>query len=92
MKTFNDLTFKKHSAYPSFEAQSVLFFDNGYGVSVIKGQSAYSTKDEPYELAVLFGNENEYSISYNTDITYNVIGYLTEDGVSDIMKKVQELK
>ena len=63
-----------------------LEFDNGYGVSVINGKGTY-TNDGQYELAVLKNG----NITYDTDITSDVIGFLSEDEVSEIMKKVQEL-
>ena len=91
MKDFNDLVFEKHSnAYPGgLDEMSKLFFDNGYGVSVIKG--GYGSVSAPYELAVLKGNKSSYNLCYSTDITDDVLGYLEPNDVSEIMKKVQEL-
>jgi hypothetical protein len=31
-------------------------------------------------------------LTYDTPVTNDVIGYLSEKGVSDVMKQVQELK
>lgn len=88
MKTFKDLEFKKHSVQPMFDKQAEITFDNNYGVSVICGQSAYTRDSEPYELAVLYKG----SLTYNTHITDDVVGYQTEEGVSALMKMVQELE
>ena len=93
MKTFENLEFKKHSiAYSGIERhknakQAIQNFDNNYGVSVIIGSCFYSNGIDTYEVAVLFNG----AITYNTDITNNVIGHLSKDGVSDIMLKVQNL-
>jgi hypothetical protein len=100
MKTFDDIEFKEHPAGDGFHGK--IFFDNGYGVSVVRFKPplglfpdisyfSYTNNDDEWELAVLFGNENLWEITYNTPITDNVIGHLSSDGVTDIMKKVQEL-
>ena len=86
MKEFKDLEFiDKDIVVPSQMAK--LEFDNGYGVSVITGYGAYGSTNAPYELAVL----KDGSLCYNTEITNDVIGYLTPDDVTDYMKQVQEL-
>lgn len=87
MKTFKDLKFEKHPHAPYFLEQAKMEFENGYGVSVITGSSAYSNEQRPYEVAVLYKGD----ITYNTHITDDVIGYQTEEGVTEIMAKVQML-
>jgi len=86
MKTFKDLEFKNHPN-PSFSTQATMNFDNGYGASVINGYGAYCN-DDTYEVAVLF----EDKLCYSTPITNDVIGYQSEEEVSEIMKQVQQLK
>ena len=86
MKTFKDLQFEDHPIGMGHKWAS-LTFENGYGVSVIFGDLFYSDGFETYELAVLYNDE----ITYNTDITDDVIGYLNESQVTDIMIKVQQL-
>lgn len=88
MKEFKDLKFETHCNYPMFAKQAKMHFDNGYGVSVVTGKGAYSDESNPYEVAVLYKDE----LTYSTEITDDVIGYMTEDGVTEIMKKVQNLK
>lgn len=87
MKTFKHLEFNKKSDNFDLGEQARLFFDNGYGISVITGHGGYSTEDKPYEIAVLFNNE----LCYTTEITDDVIGWLTADEVSEIMIKIQQL-
>lgn len=84
MKTFKDLEFKKR---PVCGFQAVMNFNNGYGVSVLLGNMFYSNGKDTYELAVL---EDGY-LCYTTPITENVLGYLTEDEVTEVMRKIQEL-
>lgn len=94
MKTFKDLKFKPHSITESGlenykEAkQAIEKFENGYGVSVLFGNCFYSNGIDTYELAVLFDGK----ITYQTDITDDVLGYLSENEVSEVMLKVAALK
>ena len=62
-------------------------FDNGYGASVITGVIAYCNEEHPYELAVLEHDE----LCYDTPITDDVLGYLTEDDVSDLLDRIEQL-
>lgn len=94
MKTFKDLKFEAYSIakcgvdnYKDAK-QATETFENGYGVSVLFGSCFYSNGKDTYEVAVLF----EGSITYNTDITDDIMGHLSEDGVSEVMSKVAELK
>ena len=50
MKTFSDLVFKSHSVGTGTHAR--LDFTNGWGVSVVTGTMFYTSKAEPYELAI----------------------------------------
>ena len=83
--TFNDLTF-----LPSTYADGVhamVTFDNGYGASIVKTDRSYGGEEGLYELAVLFDG----LISYDTPITNDVIGFLTEDEVTELLQKIEAL-
>ena len=86
MKTFTDLAFRPHGT-PGFGTQATMAFDNGFGVSVITGKYAHSSGGSPYELAVLHNGE----LTYDTPITDDVLGWLTEADVTRAMLDVQEL-
>lgn len=101
IKTFDDLAFtpyvivKETYRIPlsirelySQAKQAKMQFDNGYGVSVVFGSIFYSNGINTYEVAVLKNRE----ICYDTPITNGVIGHVTADEVSEIMRKVQELQ
>jgi len=94
MKTFKDLIFNQHelsdSGIPMFEnaKQAVEKFNNGYSVSVLFGNCFYSNGKNTYEVAILYEDE----ITYNTEITNDVIAHATQEEVSEIMKKIQTLK
>ena len=85
MKTFEDLEFRPHRMDG---VQSIMMFDNGYGVSVVKTSFSYGGKRGQYELAVLDSGEN---ITYNTPVTSDVLGYLSEKEVTRYMIEVQKL-
>ena len=86
MKTFKDLKFKTHPM--GLGVQAVETFDNQYGVSVVRTPYSYGGKKGRYELAVL---DSSGAITYDTPITNDVLGYLTEDEVSHYMIEVQKL-
>ena len=81
MKTFNDLKFEPwHGG-----KYAILNFDNGYGVGVLFGENYHSNGIDTYELAVL-----KYGlICYDTEITNDVLGYLTKEEVTNVMLKLQ---
>ena len=76
---------------PVFGSQWVLFFENGYGASVIKGPYSYGGPQGLYELAVLKGTEEEYELTYSTEITDDVMGNLTILEVNELLKRIKEL-
>jgi len=86
MKQFNDLQFKQHRELNGVVAR--ITFDNGYGASVVKHQYSYGGDKGLYELAVL-GKDGE--LTYETPITDDVIGYLRDIDVTDVMEKIQQL-
>jgi len=89
MKKFEDLEFELINDAPFMVGKkSRMHFDNGYGVSVVSHSYSYGGRDGLYELAVLDSNDE---ITYDTTVTNDVIGYLTEEEVSNVMKEVQNL-
>ena len=90
MKTFEDLEFEQLNDAPYMVGKkSRTHFDNGYGVSVVSHTHSYGGRDGLYEVAVL---DKDGLLTYETPVTSDVIGYLSEEDVTDVMKQVQELK
>lgn len=88
MYTIKDLEFK-----PLWNGvQAKMFFPNGYGVSVVKHKYSYGGDRGLWEIAVLKGTKHDWNICYDTDITDDVLGYQTDQDVTDVMRRVQELK
>jgi hypothetical protein len=84
--TFEDLEFKELPHNRGIQA--IVEFKNGYGASVVKGEYTYGGRDGFYELAVL--NEDG-RITYDTDITNDVCGFLCEAEVTALLMKIESL-
>ena len=71
----------------------VFRFKNDYGASVVKGRGTYGYNEDLWELAVLsFDNRSdEYYLDYDTPITNDVLGHLTDDEVGDLLARIKEL-
>lgn len=89
MVNFDDLQFNKK---PYGVSQVLIFFNNGYGASIIQGGMAYTSSDDEYELAVLEGNKDDWDLCYTTPITDDVIGHLTKDEVTEYLNKIENLE
>ena len=91
------LNYKKYKNYlekPSFDKGQWLFkFENNYGASVIKRYGSYGYEKDKFELAVVKFNENNiFSLCYDTEITDDVMGYLSNEEVLEILEKIKNLK
>jgi len=87
MKTFKDLEFKDHPNGMG-GVQAKIQFDNGFGASVVKTPFSYGGTRGLYELAI-FGKDGD--ITYDTPITDDVLGYLSEVKVTETLAKIQAL-
>lgn len=63
-------------------------FPNGYGASVVRHQYSYGADDGLWELAVL-GRDGH--LTYDTDITNDVEGWLTWDEVEALLDSIATL-
>ena len=89
MKKFQDLPFFPINDAPFMVGKKArMTFENGYGVSVVSHTYSYGGRDGLFEIAVL---DKDGDLTYDTPVTNDVIGYLTEEDVTDVMKQVQEL-
>ena len=67
--------------------QKLYQFPNGYGASVIKHKGSYGYDKGLWELAVL----NEGELCYDSEITGDVIGYLNDPQVDNILGQIARL-
>lgn len=68
-----------------------IFFENGYGASVIRHPGSYGNDRGLFELAVIHGNNESFELCYSTPVTSDVIGWLSEGDVLSIIKQIKEL-
>ena len=95
MKKFNDLVFENHpNGMGGFQAR--MDFPNGFGVSVVCGLFFYCSPKmnlpdasmyRTYEVAIM----KDGSLTYDTPLTGDVLGFLTPTEVTDTMEQVQSL-
>jgi len=89
MKKFKDLEFVYEGLCgDKVWSRSYMIFDNGYGVSVVRGPHSYGGQRGLYELAVL---DKDGFITYETPITSDVIGFLKPEDVTKHMIEIQKL-
>lgn len=62
--------------------------ENGYGASIIQTIYSYGGNQGLWELAVL---DSDGEITYNTSITNDVLGYLSEEEVNETLEKIKNL-
>lgn len=77
-----------------YEGIQYLFkFENGYGASVIKHGGSYGHREDLWELGVIKWNEDgsDWHLTYETDITDDVIGSLTDEAVRGLLQEIKEL-
>jgi hypothetical protein len=83
---FGELNFQTHPM--GIGEQCIVQFTNGYGASIVKGPHTYGGSQGLYELAV-FGKDGE--ISYDTPITNDVLGYLSEEDIEKTLTDIKNL-
>lgn len=83
---FEELDFQPHPA--GMGQQCIVQFSNGYGASIVQGPHTYGGSKGLYELAV-FGKDG--GITYDTPITDDVLGYLSEQDVEKTLLEIKNL-
>jgi len=86
---FSDLNFQPHPVAGGVQAKH--FFDNGYGISVVKFKGSYGYEQGLYESAVLKGTEENWHICYDSVITDDVLGYQTEEEVEVLLYEIENI-
>jgi len=72
--------------------QYLSFYPNGYGASIVQHKYSYGHDQGLWELAVIKGTEEDWNICYDTTITSDVLGYLSEADVEDVLLQIEALK
>jgi len=69
--------------------KTVYKFRNGYSASVVCNPTTWGYKQDLFEVAVL---DKDGKLCYDTPITSDVEGYLSFQGVADILKDISKLE
>jgi hypothetical protein len=72
--------------------QYLAFYPNGYGASIVQHKYSYGNDQGLWEVAVIKGTEEDWNICYDTPITSDVLGYLSEADVEDVLLQIEALK
>ena len=68
------------------------FFENGYGASVVRFEYSYGFDKGLWELAVIKGHdEDNYTLTYDTPITDDVIGHLNKKKINELLNQIEAL-
>jgi hypothetical protein len=84
--TFQDLNFNLHPM--GIGKQCIVQFPNGYSASIVQGLHTYGGPEGLYELAVF---DKDGNITYDTPITNDVLGYLSEEDVEKTLLDIKNL-
>lgn len=83
---FEELKFQTHPT--GVGQQCIVQFSNGYGASIVQSKYTFGGREGLYELAV-FGKDGE--ISYDTPITDDVLGHLSEQDIEKTLTDIKNL-
>ncbi len=84
---------RDHPIHPD-GVQQIYRFKNGFGASVVQHKFSYGGDRGLWELAVVKFNGigfNDFSLDYETSITSDVEGYLSEAAVQELLKRIKRL-
>ena len=73
-------------------AQRLFRFPNGLGASVVQHAYSYGGSDGLWEVAVIKWGEAGFRLTYDTPITDDVLGYLTDEEVDETLILIMELE
>jgi hypothetical protein len=76
--------------------QRLYRFENGFGASVVQFfvgpmGGSYGAELGLWELAVIRWHGDDFRLTYDTSITDDVLGRLTEDEVQDYLRQIRDL-
>lgn len=72
--------------------QYIFKFENNYGASIVKHNGSYGHRKDLWELGVIYYRDDGiWNLVYDTPITEDVEGNLTDDEVRKLLKKIKEL-
>ena len=83
----DDLTGMTHA-----RVEMKLFFENGFGISIVRHPYSKGNKAGLFEIAVLSGTAEHWNLTYDTPITDDVLGWLSWAEVQNHIGRVALLE
>lgn len=80
---FNEILFN----FETNGKRARVYFQNGYGASIVSNDHSYGGLKGLYELAILKNDK----LCYDTPISSDVLGYLSEKDVEDYLQRIENL-
>lgn len=71
--------------------QTIVFFENNYGASIVWHKFSYGREQSLFEIAVLKGTIESWEITYDTPITDDVLGYQTSEDINNVLEQISNL-
>lgn len=69
--------------------QLLFKFDNNFGISLVCHSFSYGNDKQEFEVAVIkFEYDDTWSLTYDTEITNDVLGYQSKEDVLNIIERV----
>ena len=72
-------------------SQTIYKFPNGYGASVVQFRGSYGYESGKFELAVLKFEGDNWSLTYETPITEDVLGHLSPEEIESTLDSIEQL-
>lgn len=72
--------------------QHLYRFDNGFGASVVQHQHSYGGNRGLWELAVIEFEGDQWHLTYDTEVSGDVIGYLEWSEVEGYLDQIAALQ
>jgi len=74
-----------------FKDQTLYQFKNDLGASIIYHQGSYGYEQGLVELGIISWFGDKYMLTYDTPLTDNILGNLTQEQAKLILEKIKEL-
>lgn len=90
-ETFENVIVEEHGCNGG--VQYIFRFENNYGASVVRHYFSYGHEQGLWELAVVrfYDDSMRFDIDYDTPITDDVLGYLNEEEICNVLRQIKEL-
>ncbi len=69
------------SSQKNKEVNLIIYFNNNYGVSIVRNKYSFGNERKLFEVAVIKKNNGSFKLDYNTPVTDDVEGWLTPEEV-----------